>query len=855
MDGGRYVRWLDDIGLRDLSSVGPKAARLGEARRHGLPVPDGFCVTVEAYRAAAEGGPRGRRPPVAIPPAVAQAVAVAYQRLCPDGPIPVAVRSSASVEDLADTSFAGQGATWLHVLDLEALQQAILACWASLWSPGARAYRAQSGQRAADLAVAVLVQVQVACEASGVAFSRDPLGQEDVVVVEAAWGMGPGVVGGQGEVDRWWLDRATLAPAREPYIGCKAHQWLPAEDAAGGLRREAVPTHLQRAPCLTAPQTREAAALALRLEALFGGPQDVEFGFQGGNLYLFQSRPVTAEVDPFFSSGPADGERLWTAGFVNERFPQPVSPLGWTLIRPLLEELAFRQPLAYLGVHDLDGREVLRLYRGHPYVDVQVFQHLYKVFPDFLLPEDAARFFPQGEVALRRKVARPRGLWDPALWASLARALVREWPMWSPWHNYRRWMSFEGACSRRLKSLEEELERTTARPSGERLRALWRLVEAGQALNRELLTIHRWSLTLADVLYTLLRRICLRLAGPREGAELAAALVADVETVSVRMNRALEDLAALCREEGGVHALQGTGPAAHALEHFLRRYGHRSYSLDIYVPPFGDDRSQVASLVSGLLEGESSRAGGEGQLVQRPRGRVAVLLRPLSNLARRYVWMREAQRFAWQRVLAFQRRVILQMGQVWAHQGLLPSVERVFFATLDEVREAVVGGASLDTARLERRWRTFQHLCRDDALLPPTEAYPPFLRGSTPVWGAGQEGRALRGVVVSPGLVQGPVRVVRSPADLARVRPGDILVAPALDPGWTPVFGRLAGLVLESGGQLSHGAVVAREYGLPALVGVAEATRLLPEGSLVVLDAHDGQVRQVRGQDVPEHRS
>ncbi|MBC7224335.1 MAG: PEP/pyruvate-binding domain-containing protein, partial [Anaerolineae bacterium] len=465
MDERRYVRWLDDIGLQDLPTVGPKAARLGEARRRGLPVPNGFCVTVEAYRAAAAmEGPGGQGPPEVIPPAVAQAVATAYRRLCSDGPLPVAVRSSALAEDLADASFAGQGVTWLHVQDLEALQRAILACWASLWAPGARAYRVQSGPRRADPAMAVLVQVQVACDASGVAFSRDPLGEEDMVVVEAAWGMGQGVVGGQGEVDRWFLDRASLAPARAPHIGCKTHQWLPAQGAPGGLRREAVPAHLQRAPCLTASQAREAAALALHLEDLFGGPQDVEFGFHGGDLYLFQSRPVTAEVDPFFSSGPADEARLWTAGFVNERFPQPVSPLGWTLIRPLLEELAFRQPLAYLGVHDLDGREVLRLHRGHPYVDVQVFQHLYKVFPDFLLPEDAARYFPRGEVALRRAVARPRGLWDPALWASLAKALAREWPLWSPWHNYGRWMAFEGTCSRRLKSLEEGLGQVATYP-------------------------------------------------------------------------------------------------------------------------------------------------------------------------------------------------------------------------------------------------------------------------------------------------------------------------------------------------------------------------------------------------------
>lgn len=843
-----YIRWLDEVGLDDLPSVGSKAARLAEARRHGLPVPEGFCVTVAAYRAAAEASGTADGPPGALPQEVQEALAAAYCRLGRGRPVAVAVRSSALGEDLPEASFAGQAATWLNVRGLQALERAILACWASSWSPGAVAYRARAGTKVLDAAMAVLVQVLVPCEVSGVAFSQDPLGAGDTVLVEATWGMGPGVVGGQEAVDRWWLDRATLAPAQAPQVARKEVQWVPAPDPGEGLCREPVLPHLQEVLSLMPAQAGAVATLALRLEDLFGAPQDVEFGFWNGDLVLLQSRPVTAGFDPFFASGPADPHRLWTAGFVNERFPQPVSPLGWTLVRPLLEELAFRQPLAYLGVPDLDGQEITCLHRGHPYVDVRVFQHIYKVFPDALLPEDAARFFPRGEVALRRRVARPRGLWDPALWASLGRVLLRDRRLWSPWHNYGQWMAFEKRASQRLETLARDLDWALEGPAEERPRALWALVEAGQALSRELLAIHRWSLTLADVLYTLLRRASLRLAGPGRGAELAAALVADVETASYRMNQALEGLAAGCRAEGGVEALWGEGPAAQALAQFLRQYGHRSYSLDLYVPPFGEDPSQVAALVAGLLDGGAPRPRGPRRWEECLRewgGWRAALLRPLARLTRRYVWLREEQRFVWQRILALQRRAILGLGRVWAAQGLLPAAERVFFATLGEVREAALGERPLDAARLARRWRAFQRLCQDDARLPPAVAYPPFLRGRTPLEEAEGPAPALTGVVVSPGLVQGPVRVVRSPADLARVRPGDILVAPALDPGWTPVFGRVAGLVLESGGQLSHGAVVAREYGLPALTGVAGATHLLSEGSLVVLDAHRGQVRQV----------
>ncbi|MGC8839612.1 MAG: PEP/pyruvate-binding domain-containing protein, partial [Anaerolineae bacterium] len=747
-------------------------------------------------------------PPSALPRDVAEALARAYHRLGQGRPVPVAVRSSALEEDLPEASFAGQAATWLNVQGLQALERAVLACWASSWSPGAVAYRTRARSEARDASMAVLVQVLIPCEASGVAFSQDPLGAEDVVLVEATWGLGQGVVGGQGAVDRWWLDRATLAPAQKPQIARKEGRWGPAPGPEGGLRQEPVPPHLQKVPSLTPAQVEAVAALALRLETLFGAPQDVEFGFWNGDLVLLQSRPVTAGFDGFFEHGPADPDRLWTAGFVNERFPQPVSPLGWTLVRSLLEDLAFRQPLAYLGVHDLDGKEITRLRRGHPYVDVQVFQHIYKVFPDALLPEDAARFFPRGEVALRRKVARPRGLGDPTMWASLGRVLLRDWRLWSPWHNYGRWMAFEEVLCRRLEALAQDLDQVLERPAEERPQALWSLVESAQALSRDLLAIHRWSLTLADVLYTLLRRACLWVAGPRRGAELAAALVGDVETVSFQMNQALGDLAARCRAEGGVDALQGEGAAAQALAQFLRRYGHRSYSLDLYVPPFGEDPSQVVALVAGFLEGTVRQPGERVRLpwewhLRGWRGWKAAVLRALARLTRRYVWLREEQRFAWQKVLAFQRRAFLAMGRLWAEQGSLPAAERIFFATLEEVREAALGKRPLDTPRLARRWRTFQRLCQDDARLPPSVAYPPFLQGQVPLEEARASTPALTGVVVCPGLVQGPVRLVRCPADLARVHPGDILVAPALDPGWTPVFARVAGLVLESGGQLS----------------------------------------------------
>jgi len=875
-----YVLWLSQISLSDLPTVGGKAARLGETMRQGMPVPDGFCLTQAAHQAFVRangldqfwaGASRldPRREPMAfrgleealeqarVPDELAPAISQAYERLGGGEEVPVAVRSSASAEDWPGASFAGQQGTWLNVAGLQALHRAILACWASLWSPSAIAYRRDVGLWGTDVGMAVLVQRQVLCEAAGVAFSRDPLGEPDVVLVEASWGMGEGVVSGQGQVDRFWLDRTTLNPRRGPHVERKVHRWVPKAPGQGGLKEEPVPADLQQVPALTPSQVGEVASLALALERLLGTPQDVEFGFQGGQLFLLQSRPVTAQCAAFFDGGPKDEDRLWTAGFVNERFQQPVSPLGWTLIRPLLERLAFRDPLHYLGVHDLDDQAITRLHRGHPYVDVRVFQHLYKVFPDFLLPEDAVRYFPLGDVAVRRLVSHPRGWWDPKMGLSLFKTLLTQRGLCSPWHNYRRWMAFEESCSARLERLDTRRQEAMDLPDAERPQALWELVLAAQSLNEKLLSIHRWSLTLADILYTMLHRACRWSAGEREGTELTAALVADVETVSVQMNRALEHLARVCQEEGGMQSLHGSGPAAEALDAFLQQYGHRSYSLDVYTPPFADDVSQVEALVETLMQAAPPPQEPPGPVPWNERLKAPSAqqgwarwrhgpLRTLGRMTRIYLWLREQQRFVWQRVLAFQRRALLELGGAWVRLGHLPRAELIFFATLGEVRAAIQKGTPPEVARLENRRRTFERLRRDDAALPPAVAYPPFLRGTVPLVEGESDGQTLTGVVVSPGLAQGTVRIVRCPGDLSRVRPSDILVASAVDPGWTPVFSRLAGLILESGGQLSHGAVVAREYGLPALVGVVKATQLLPDGSRVLLDAHAGRVRPVR---------
>jgi len=825
MQEALYLLWLEEIREGQRSLVGGKAANVAAMLRAGFAVPPGFCLTTALYAAVMQDqglhelqGSRGgemirERLVSAVLPLSAKAeIEAAYEllrRQSPFGPI-VAVRSSATVEDMATASFAGQAGTVLNVDCFHALLDAIRLCWASLWEPGAQAYGDDRG--GATAAMAVLVQAQVPAEISGVAFSLDPASGETHLVIEAYTGLGEVVVRGAVQPMRYTVDRGTTRS-----------------------RTQAAPGPL------TASQVRELARLVLALEERFEAPQDVEWGLYKGSFWLLQSRPITAHASGFFTQMLPDDDYVWTAGFLKERFPRPVSPLGWAVIRDLLEELAFRAPLRYLGVRDVESWPITKLYRGHPYTNIRVFQTLYRPFPELLLPEDASRYFPAGDTTLRREVAYPRGWWDPMMFLSLAWAFLRQPCLWSPWHSDRQWAHFLPRHQAEMSALKQAAQDLGA--DGE-LGVIWQLIERAQAMNRQLLALHRWSLTHAEVWYSLLRRLIGAWIGPKQRTSLGSALVAEVPNKSVEVDQAIRRLSAVPK-----------GPDFEgALEEFLAQYGHRSFGLDLYEPPFNVEPAQVRRLVRQLrgisvqqrpFHSQEALSLARKALWQGMGGWLRwQLFRQVVNLARRYMGLREDQRFYWQQTLALMRCLFVRLGHYLQADGVLQAREEVFFATWEELRAHVVGKTALDRGRLLRRQAEF-HRLREEHRRAPALHYPPFLRGNRPL-----ESRplplgatVLQGQPVSPGLAEGPARVVTSPEQLSQVQAGEVLVAPSLDPGWTLVFGLVVGVAFEAGGQLSHAAVVAREYGLPAVTALPDVVGRIRTGQRVVVDGTSGLVR------------
>jgi phosphohistidine swiveling domain-containing protein len=831
------ILWLDEITDSHQQMVGGKAANLGAMLRAGFRVPAGFCVPTTVYISYVEGhhlqqefelltqgagGAIDLHTLFSLPmdEAVEKTIHAACLRLLENLPqgSHLAVRSSATTEDMPDASFAGQGETYLNV-DLDEVVDRVRDCWASLWSARAVSYRRRgdSSQRGPEMAV--VVQAMIPCDVGGVAFTVDPLGG-DGVVIEAVRGLAEAVVQGTGEITRYTVDRRSLVSRQT------------GDDV------------------LSVAQVRHITKTALALEAHFGGAQDLEWGIWNGVLYLFQSRPVTTKAERFFTQMIPGDDYLWTGAYLNERFPKPVSPLGWSVVGGLTEVLAFRDPLRYLGYPQIDRLPLTKLYRGHPYTNVAVFQILYKVFPDSIVPDDAVRYFPDGDTGLRKAAPYPCCLLDPRFVGSMLYHFVREPANWSPLHNHRHWARFAVRHEMAMTGLAQQLRDAVA------LDDLWAIVEEALSWSRELLSIHRWSLMAADLAVPLLSRLVGSWVSPGRRSELSALLLSGVPNKSLELDQALRDLAG------------ETDPGGVAVLDFMAKYGHRSFYLDLYQPTYADDPERVLRLAQSAGQGPdlAARVAARESAEREVRAAMGMglwgrfrfyVLTQVLDLARRYVALREDQRFVWQQTLALMRSAFLRIGKVLVAQGLLTRDDDIFFASSEQVQELALapGGKTPFEAALPSpdayleirqaivaRRAAFERL-EHEFELAPHMTYPAFLRGNRPLESTFEVGaRRWKGVPVSPGLVRGTVRVVLTPGQFDRIAVGDILVTRSTDPGWTPIFGRLSGLIMERGGQLSHGSVVAREYGLPAVVGIPHITEHLHDGDLVLLDGLTGTV-------------
>nr|WP_217500760.1 PEP/pyruvate-binding domain-containing protein [Arthrobacter sp. C9C5] len=894
------VLGLELVGAELLSAVGGKASNLGELLRARLPVPAGFCLTTQAYRratlgagldtvhaglaAAAPGDLPGlaglaataRRLVMAadIPADIAEAVREAYAALGTD--TPVAVRSSATAEDLPFASFAGQQDTFLNVVGADAVLAAVRQCWASLWTDRAVSYRATQGISPAAVSLAVVVQRMVDAAVAGVLFTANPVtGRRHEAVIDASPGLGEAVVSGAVNPDHFVIDSATRR-ILERRIGSKAVVIRPFP--GGGTERTARSGANQQ-PCVDDVRLLGLELLGRRAEVHFGAPQDLEWAIDGGGAaWLTQSRPITTLYPlPERREGPERapvrvGTRVYLCFSLAQGLTRPLTPMGLAGFRLIASSVAraahFEVPAP------LDGPA--------PYVQAgqRLFFDLTPVVRSAVGRAVVPRVF---DVMEARSAAVLRQLFGDPRFSVTSR---------SPW----RLLRHIGPVAARAR-VPESLLRALFRPEaalrraerfGERFRAalvvpagstaVQRLDHVERILGRELFPVVPNILPLPALGFALLAAAG-RLLGPAAApGALQPVLRGLPNNVTTEMDLALWRLASAIGADAGAAAVfDGAGfdeavvpdlvrryraralPAVvqSGIAGFLGCYGHRAVAeIDLGMPRWSDDPTHILGVLANYLRLEDpgqapdrqfSKAARDAEAqVERlvtaagERGRLrAALVRAALKRTRMFAGLRELPKYHIVEAMAAVRGQLQAIGTELAAAGRLTDADDVFFLDLIEVRDGLAG-SPLQHLVAERRAAYARELGRRHIprVLLSDGTEPEALQAGAA--GAGTPG-VLTGTPASAGTVTGTARVILEPQG-ARLEPGEILVAPSTDPGWTPLFLTAGGLVMEMGGPNSHGAVVAREYGIPAVVGVPDATSLIVTGQAVTVDGAAGTV-------------
>ncbi len=848
-----YVRSLSELRASDLAHAGGKGANLGELLRGGLPVPPGFVLLTSAYRAfvAASGlGPELERAlgDVAgddprsveaasraaralferhpVPKEIASAIRAAYDRL---GGGAVAIRSSATAEDLPEASFAGQHDSYLNVTGAEEVVGAVRRCWSSLFTPRAISYRSRQRVPNAGLALAVVVQKLVRAESGGVLFTANPVsGHRGQLAIDASFGLGEAIVSGQVTPDHWIVD-STSGEVLEARIGTKQVMTVP---RATGTETVAVAPEERERPALEPAHVARLAELGRRVASHFGVPQDVEWVLADGQIFLVQSRPITS-LFPLPEPAPDPGPRVYLCLNSLQGLAEPLTPSGIDFLGRLA-----CGPAALLGVKLERGAlpPVFKWAAGRIYLDVTeglrhpITRGLLLGLATFLdLP---ARQILEHLLARETRLGRvrlPPVHPTPGLALRvLARGLAA---LAAPDRARRRALA-------RLERYCSALERRAARlrtPEERRQFLMEGPAELFPAVIPTLVPVVAPGIGMRFLAESLLGKWL------GDGARVEPVLRALAHNPTTEMDLALWRLS---REL----ARARVRPTAEhpGVRGFLERYGHRAVrEIDIGMPRWRDDPAYLLGVLETYLaqgaeedadatfQGRARRA--EAAVcdlvleVRKRKGRVrAALLRFMLSRVRSLAGMREYPKFFLVRLLASFRKVLGELGADLVAQARLDAADDIYFVRFadwdGDVRAAATAGRAgyvRDLSRSAPRVITSE----GEAFYAATVA---------------DEG-ALRGTAASAGVYEGPVRVVQDP-HTAKLERGDVLVARGTDPAWTPLFLTAGALVMEIGGIMSHGSVVAREYGIPAVVGVPEATRRLRTGERVRVDGEAGVV-------------
>ena len=899
----KYTVPLSQISVKDISLVGGKGGNLGELARAGFPVPDGFCVRMIAFEdfleknllsekineilgridftdlSDLEAKTQGIREIVSaapVPPEIREEIQSAYRRLGREDQLPlVAVRSSVGTNDLSRSSFPGQMDTYYGVKGEDELIQQVVKCWASLFTSRATLARHKLSLDHSAVFIAPVVQMMVPAEAAGVVFTAHPLsGRTEEMLINASFGLGESVVSGKVQPDQIAVRKADLAIQSEE-IGEKRVKIILDLERGKGSKEIPVEEKLRREPCLSRDQIWKLARICLEIESHYGQPQDIEWARVGEEIFILQSRRIAAvkKEKPEEEKLPAE----WVSEFdtpIDPRFPEFTSAnisevvpgvlTPFTLSGMIGLENGFRLPNLELGLFKLPPNPppyiFLGFFYGRAHLNITTFRGMTAQIPGATAAEFDRPIPGMGKEA-------PREPWRKEL-----RKYLR-----FPGFLFRA-IRFEREVPGRARSWHAEVFRRIAEEKRQNLRSisLPEIADRMAAVQEEgaaVLGVHIAASQLAVGYFEALRKLTARWLGDEYGG-LAARLVTGLNNLEsarpsfeiYNLSRAVMDSPELktlftsfrAREIG--EKLKGESNESAArfrekLKQFLDRYGFRSVSeAEVIFPSWEEDPSYVFEMIQnflGIEPGQDPSRIEERQKLEREKATREVetrlkswqklIFRKVLRGCHTFIPLREEMKGLAMMGANTVKKVCRIFSRHLREKGIIGNAEDLYFLKIEEILPLVKGEAPPPDLALRIRRRREEYRINQEIELPESFRGRPVPRPrTTPEVDC--SARVLKGIPVSPGRVTGKARVILSPRTEAKILPGEILVAPVTDAGWTPLFLVARGLVVDVGGLLSHGSIVAREYGIPGVINVKGATRIIRDGELITVDGDRGEV-------------
>ena len=899
-----YIIKLNEIERKDFNKVGGKAANLGQLIHNNFAVPEGFVVSSAVYlnflkknnlkkeiqnylseinysnHESIKNCSKKIQKAIersSMPSELINEIKSAYNQLNSDF---VAVRSSASAEDLLEASFAGQYDTFLNLKNYDQVLLHIKRCYASIWTNRAISYRQKNKIPHDEVEMATIVQKMVPAKSAGVLFTINPItSKKSEILIESNFGLAESIVSGRSSPDQFMVQKTGKSRKQSfkilnKRIGNKMIAAHPKQmENESGIEYVELTDEMNKQPSLSDKEVIQLAKVGAQIEKFFGGrPQDIEWAIdQNNNIFILQSRPITS-----LKSASDAKEISWSRGYSDDYWNDPVTPLFFNLLGNPLTTVVNMELNSIMGYESID-KKFLKLSKAHVYFNLNVLKRKVEYeIPGFMRMDDLLNYFPSGSGPygkitmknlpfhiFKRIIAEIRIMFhDPNGSMSKTAKAYEEWTK----------ETFNPYC----KEFDSRLEKLAGKENINSLvdlaEELDRIMVAHYRLVRYGIPVHNIGMNL------MIQYLLSKLLSKGESLRFYPILISGLKHKLTETNDRIHELASIIHESSELksiitekeskkiheYLLSDTNPSVKnfltEFDKFLQEHGDRGFTREMYYPRWKESpMTSVFDILKSLNTDQWQELDKLKAKNLKKREIIGKLVESKIRLqqfgilkwkifsiilknSRKYIIFRENQRFNLDKWITRSRNVYLEIGKIFTKQGILSDENKIFFIWKNEIKKLALGKynnqeiTKLSSEVIDR----FEHFLKYENVIPPK-----FLLGNREFDDTLQytyDSHIFRGIPASQGIITASVRVLHNIDEISNVRAGEIIIVPRTDPGWTPIFSKIGGLITETGGILSHGAVVSREYGIPAVTNIINACKLFNTGQVLTINGYEGIV-------------